>query len=125
MAEALFRKMTDNRHEVISAGIKLSGAEQPIEELGSIIDNLNIVMKEEGLDISKNIRKQVTQEMINDAEKIILTVDERDLIPDNLRNNQKVVIWNVVDPKNQSLEFTRQIKDQIKDLIENFLKSLL
>ena len=69
------------------------------------------------ISISKNIRKQITKEMIDSFDKIILVMDNRDLIPDYLVDNPKVIRWDVLDPKGQSLEFTRQIKDQIKDLI--------
>lgn len=37
----------------------------------------------------------------------------RDPIPEYLINNKKIIKWDVVDPKDQSLEFTRDIRDQI------------
>ena len=121
MAEALFKKETNGTFEVFSAGTKLSGPEQPIIELGSVTDNVIIVMKEEGIDISNNIRNQVTKEMADTADKIILVTDENDPIPEFLANSAKVTKWNVLDPKNQSLEFTRKTRDQIKSLIQKFL----
>jgi arsenate reductase (thioredoxin) len=124
MAEALFKKMADDSFEVISAGIKLSGPEQPIGELSPAIDEVLAVMSEEGIDVSGNIRRQVTEEMANSASKIVLVVDECDPVPDYLVDNQKVVKWDVLDPKGQSLEFTRNVKDQIKDLVKDFVINL-
>jgi len=126
MAEALFNKEANGEIEAISAGTKLSGPEQPIEE---IVPNVNIgdvieVMREEGLDISKNIRKQLTKEMADSADKIILTIDERDQIPNYLIGNPKVIKWHVIDPKGQSLEFTRKSRDQIKGLIKSLIKDI-
>lgn len=123
IAESLFKKMTDDSFEVISAGTKLSGPEQPIGELSPAIDNVLTVMNEDGIDISKNIRHQVTELMANSSDKIILVVDEYDPIPDYLVDNPKVIRWSVPDPKNQSLEFTRNVRNQIKNLIEDFLNN--
>lgn len=122
MAEALLKKSVDDSYEVISAGTQLSGPEQPIGELSPAIDNVIEVMREEGVDISGNIRNQVTKEMADSADKIVLVVDERDPIPEYLVNNPKVIKWDVLDPKGQSLEFTREVRDQIKGLIKDFLK---
>ncbi len=114
--------------KVLSAGTLLSGPEQAIGELTPAIDNVVDVMKEVGVDVSKNFRTQITEEMANDADRIILVVDERDPIPDYLVNNPKVEKWDVLDPKGQSLEFTRQVRDQInifvKDLVAGLQKDL-
>ena len=124
MAEALLKKIAGNSFDVFSAGTQLSGPEQPIGELSPAIDNVIEVMKEEGVDISGSLRRQVTKEMADDADRIVLVVDERDPIPAYLINNSKVVTWNVLDPKGQSLEFTRQARDQIKALVEDFMANL-
>ncbi len=122
MAEALFKKVAGSSFEVTSAGTKLSGPEQPIGELTPAIDNVIEVMREEGVDVSKNIRKQVTQKMASDADKVVLVVDERDPIPEYLINNPKVIKWDVIDPKGQSLEFTQRVREQIRELIKDFLQ---
>lgn len=128
MAEALLKKEAGESFEVFSAGTKLSGPEQPIDELAPATNEVIEVMKEIDIDISKNIRNQVTEDMANSADKIILVVDENDSIPDYLINNTKVLRWNVLDPKGQSLEFTRKIRDQIfvhvKELIQDIGKTV-
>lgn len=118
MAEALFRKKFANKHEVFSAGTKAS-AERPLGELSPAIDNVLAIMNEEGIDMSKNVSKQITEDMANMADKIILVVDDRDPIPDYLIDNPKVTKWNVLDPKGQDLEFTRETREQIKRLIDS------
>lgn len=117
IAEVLARSILGEKYEVISAGTKLSGPEQPIGELSPATDNVIQVMKEEGFDVTGNIRKSVTKEIADGADKIILVVDDNDPIPEYLTNNSKVIKWDVLDPKGQSLEFTRDIKDQIKNKI--------
>lgn len=122
MAEELLNKIASGVFEITSAGTKLSGPEQPIGELGPVLDNVLAVMNEEGIDMSKNIRNQVTPEMADDADKIIMIIDDRDPVPDYLMDNPKVIRWDVLDPKGQSLEFTRDVKNQIKNLVEKFAK---
>ncbi len=122
MAEELLNKIAPGSFEVVSAGTKLSGPEQPIGELGPIMDNVLAVMNEEGIDMSNNIRNQVTPEMADNADKIIMIIDDLDPVPDYLLNNAKIERWDVLDPKGQSLEFTRDVKNQIKDLVESFVK---
>lgn len=124
MAEALMIKMSDGKYNVQSAGIKLSGPEQPIGELAPAINDVLEVMNEEGIDVSQKIRNQVTEEMVEDAHKIILVVDDSDPIPEYLENNPKVTRWNVLDPKGQTLEFNRKVKDQIKEKVKNLIEEL-
>jgi len=120
MAEALFRKMTNGKYEVYSAGTKLSGPEQKLKELSGA-ETLIACMKEEGIDVSENIRKQMTESMAADADKIILVVDETDPVPDYLLNNDKVTKWIILDPKGTDLDFHRKVRDQIKDNIRSLL----
>ena len=121
IAEALLKKVDSGRFEVSSAGTKLSGPEQPIGELMPAIKEVLDVMNEVGIDVSHNIRRQVTEEMANDADKIILVVDDNDPIPDYLTDNSKVIRWDVLDPKGKDLEFTRNVRNQITDLIKLFV----
>ncbi len=117
MAEVLFKKYIKGDYNVLSAGTKLSGPEQPIGELGEILDNMIAVMKEEGADVSGNIRNQLTPEMVSWAGKIFMITDENDPIPDYLSDSSKVTHWELPDPKNTSLEFHREVRDKIKKLI--------
>lgn len=122
MAEELFKKIAP-QHHVFSAGTALSGPEQPIGELTGTEPVIE-VMKEIGIDVSNNIRNQVTKEMAASADKIVLVVDDKDPIPDYLENNNKVIRFDVLDPKGQSLEFTRNVRDQIWEKMEELVKML-
>ncbi len=117
MAEALFKKQFGDKYEVISAGTKISGPEEPIGNLTPAINEVLEVMKKEGLDISQSIRKQVTEEMVNDSDIIIAILEDEEL-PEYLLNSQKILLrWHVTDPKGKDLDDTRKIKDEIKELI--------
>ncbi|MBP6975062.1 MAG: hypothetical protein KBB54_03945 [Candidatus Pacebacteria bacterium] len=118
MAEGLLKKHNPNLN-VSSAGTKLSGPEQKLIDLMPAISEVLQVMKEVDIDVSDNIRKQVTEEMVDKADRIIMVIDERDPVPEYLINNPKVITWNVLDPKGQSLEFTRNTRKQIDALIKS------
>lgn len=117
MAEVLFKKYIKGDYNVLSAGTKLSGPEQPISELGEITNNMIASMKEEGIDVAGNIRNQLTPEMVAWADKIFVITDENDLIPEYLSDSPKVTHWELPDPKSTSLEFHREVRDKIKKLI--------
>ena len=117
IAEGLFRKLHPDI-EVVSAGTALSGPEQPIGELIPGIQEVLDVMQEEGVDVSGYARKQLTEEMVHEADKVIVIMEDAAPLPEYLKESSKVVCWSVPDPKGKDLEFTRGVKDQIKGLIK-------
>lgn len=122
IAEVLLKNRSGNSFTVTSAGTKLSGPEEPLENLRPALNEVLEVMREINIDISQNIRKQITEEMVQDADKIILVVDENDPIPDFLKNSPKIVAnWHVLDPKGKDLDFTRNVRNQISDLVDQFV----
>jgi protein-tyrosine-phosphatase len=75
--------------------------------------NIINVMKEHDVDISNNIRTQVTEDIVNDYDKVVV-MTEPETIPDWLRANQKTEIWTITDAKDQNIEKTREIAAAIK-----------
>ncbi|MEF8847433.1 MAG: low molecular weight phosphatase family protein [Candidatus Paceibacterota bacterium] len=122
IAEAFCEQYTEGAIQATSAGTKLSRGEQTIEEFGSVVDNLITVMKEEEIDISKNMCKEVSREMANGADKIVLIVDDEDPVPDYLAESSKTVRWDIPDPKGKSLKFHREVRDKIKEGVKELLK---
>lgn len=124
MAEFLLKDMIkkglfiDGNIEVISAGTKLSGPEEEIGNLVPAIQEVLDVMNEEGIDVSKAIRNQVTEEMVNGSDKVIAILEDEEL-PEYLLNSPKLTRWYVTDPKGKDLNETRAIKDEIKEKIMN------
>lgn len=120
IAEALFRKKFNEKFKVVSAGTHISGKEQPIGELMPQIQEVLDVMKEEGIDVSMAIRKQLTENMVNDADKVVAITENIEELPDYLLNSQKLIRWYIPDPKGKDIEFTRNVKNNIKEHIEKF-----
>ncbi len=121
IAEFLFKKKCGDSCTVVSAGIQISGPEQPIGELMPQIKEVLDVMNEENIDISKAIRKQVTEKMVEEADKIVAIIEDSEMLPEYLLNSPKLVRWNIPDPKGKDLEFTRNVKDKIKDLLDTLI----
>ena len=56
--------------------------------------------------------------MVEDADKIVVILEETEPLPDYILNSNKYVRWNIPDPKGQDLETTRKIKNEIKKQID-------
>lgn len=122
MARGLFDKISNQKSE--SAGAKVSEENKKIK-LGQFNEAENVlkVMKEEGIDLSPREIKQVTPEMITLFDKIIVLTSKEDL-PNFVSESKKIVYWDIPNPRGYDLENTRKTKDQIKKLIEIFVKKL-
>ncbi len=78
------------------------------------------VMEEEGLDISRQWRTQITPDLVDAADKVIVMAG-RDTWPDFLVEGGKVEFWEIQDGVNQPKDFAREIRDQIKAKVEQLV----
>ncbi len=120
IAAALFSKYSGSK--AFSAGTVVSGKEgQALREI-PLAEPVIRFMKEEGIDISNNTRTQLTPEMIERFDKIIVMA-EPETVPEYLsRNKKKVEFWNIEDPKGMDDEGYRRIISRIKSRIKLLLK---
>lgn len=80
------------------------------------------VMKEIGYDMSHAIRKFVTREMVNEADKII-SFKALDELPEYVQARKAdIEVWDVSDPRHQSIEFHRRIRDDIKERVVKLIQ---
>lgn len=70
--------------------------------------------------MSTAIRKQLTEQMVNDADKVVVIMEETEDLPDYLSQSTKMERWSIADPKGKDLEFTRKVKNEIKEKIEKW-----
>jgi len=118
MAENLFDKYKEGDFNLVSAGTKLSKPEKKtLKSLLPGTENVITAMKEEGVDLSDAKRRKVTKKMVNRADMVFLVVGDDDPVPDYVSQSQKVVRWDVPDPKGESLDFTRKVRDIIKEKV--------
>nr|MCS5657579.1 low molecular weight phosphatase family protein [Dehalococcoidia bacterium] len=96
VAEALFNQLS--REPAISAGTvadaiveRTKPASRRLKDGGS---SAITYMNEQGVDISESLRDQLTPEMVQEADKVVVMADD-DNWPNYLRNSDKVVVWTI------------------------------
>ena len=114
MAEAFFRKFTENRFNVISAGTT------PSKELNPIVVQ---VMKEIGIDMNNQNPKMLSESMISNSFKTVnMGCMDKESCPTLFEKD--VIEWNISDPKEKTIEQIREIRDQIKTEVLNLIATM-
>ena len=84
------------------------------------------VMRERGIDVSGNLPKSLTPEMINNATLVVTmgcSVEEVCPKPMLAQMQKKLVDWALKDPKDQPIEIVREIRDEIERRISQLKSS--
>lgn len=114
IAEGFFKKYVTSSYQSISAGTK------PVSEINPLAIE---VMKEVGVDISKQTPKIISEEMITQSTKIVnMGCMDKESCPALFLNN--VIDWAIPDPKGKSIDEVRKIRDQIEAKVIEFVKNL-
>ena len=114
MAEAFFRKFTENRFNVISAGTSPSKELNPIDVQ---------VMKEIGIDMNSQNPKMLSESMISNSFKTVnMGCMDKESCPGLFVKD--VIDWNIPDPKEKTIEQIREIRDQIKSEVLNLIATI-
>jgi len=113
MAEGFFRKYLPKGFEPISAGTKPSNKVNPI-----VVQ----VMNEVGIDISKQIPKSISNDMIYNSKVVNMGCMDKESCPALFLEN--VDDWSIPDPKDKPIEQVREIRDQIEKKIIEFVSNL-
>lgn len=125
MAASLYNKITgtDNAY---SAGTYVGSVDVPegtvIERYFRAPDFFEI-MEENGMNIRKNITKKILPEMIDNANIVVSMVEEQ-FVPDFLRNNEKIVWWEVENPVFVTRNIAEKTYSQIKKMVEQLINSV-
>jgi arsenate reductase (thioredoxin) len=114
MAEGFFRKYAPEGYEPLSAGTK------PTSEVNPIAIQ---VMKEVGIDISKQRPKDMTEDMMRNSTKIVnMGCMDKDWCPTAFAPN--LVDWGIEDPKGKSIEKIREIRNEIEERVRGLIANL-
>ncbi len=62
--------------------------------------------------------------MVENADMIFL-MTKPDTVPEFLKNNEKVVYWNIEDPDGQTLDAHRKTRDKIGELVKTVVINIL
>ena len=81
-------------------------------------------MKDVGIDISNQKPKEMTEDMIRNATKIInMGCMDKDFCPTLFIHN--VVDWGIEDPKGKPIEKVKEIRDEIERRVKEIVQEIL
>jgi len=121
MAEGLLRHVGGTRYEVFSAGTKPVGMNPVAIE----------VMREEGIDISKQRSKSVAEFAGQEFATVITVCDNAAEECPVFPGAPQRVHWSLTDPaavsgtKEEKLEAFRQVRDELERRIQSFVNSVV
>ena len=112
MAAAYLSHLAGDRIEVRSSGT------MPKDQVNPAVVE---VMLEEGIDISGNVPKVLTDELVQDSDYVI-TMGCGDTCP--FYPGKTYLDWPLQDPAGQGVDFIRPIRDEIKGLVEGLIAQI-
>ncbi len=119
MAEALFSHF-NSEHIAFSAGtsVPIENENQLVSEIDTKLVN---AMTEEGIDVTKKVRNQLTPELVSNSDRIVslISIDE---LPEYLKNSNKLETWDVSGAVGDGQEFYNNLRDIIKSKVLDFIK---
>ena len=80
-----------------------------------------IAMKEEGVDLSEQKPKILTDEAV-EASDVVITMGCGDVCP--IYPGKRYLDWKLDDPAGQGIDAIRPIRDQIKSLVKELISTL-
>ncbi|MDH3677888.1 MAG: arsenate reductase ArsC [Nitrosopumilus sp.] len=114
MAEAFFRKYLPSGYEPISAGTKPALNVNP-----TVVQ----AMKEVGIDIDGNSPQNISQQMVEESEIAVnMGCMDKESCPALFLKGVKD--WQIQDPKGKTIEEVREIRDQIKQKVKEFIRAI-
>jgi arsenate reductase len=114
MAESIFNQLNPNGFHAISAGTR------PAKELNPLVVE---VLREIGIDLSANKPKQITPDMVAEADRIItMGCEASGFCPAKFL--PKVEDWDIEDPQGKSLSEVRSIRDAICQRVQALVQDL-
>jgi arsenate reductase (thioredoxin) len=114
IAEGFFRKYAPKGYATLSAGTK------PVSEINPLVLQ---VMKEVGIDISKQTSKDLTEDMLRNANTVVnMGCMDNNFCP--TLYIPKVIDWGLEDPKGKTIEKVREIRDEIERRVRELAAEL-
>jgi protein-tyrosine-phosphatase len=111
MAEAFLNRLAKGKAQALSAGTQPATAVNPL-----VIE----VIREVGIDISRNRPKALTFEMVEQTDRVItMGCGVESVCPAGFVETED---WNLEDPADKTLEQVRQIRDEIKKRVMKLLE---
>ena len=120
---------TVSRHESDSAGIavheRIAAMKIPSRKLKANLSQRSVeyVRREFGLDIAENERQQLTPEMVEKSD-LVIVIAEKEKWPGYLRQGGKVVFWDIQDAFGMEDDFAEDIYSQVQRRVEQLVAEI-
>src|SRR3954471_10596182 len=114
MSAALFERAAGGRHRALSAGSEA-------DPDGHVHPQVVAVMRELGIDLSGRRPQRLTTELAQQAD-VVVTMGCGDACP--YIPGKRYVDWDLPDPKGQSIEAVRALREEIERRIAGLLSEL-
>lgn len=106
-----------------SAGTKVDAPGEQLHQQPVAKTIIEVMLREYGIDMSANTRKQVSPEML-DGYKAVVVMAEPEHTPEWLAEHPQARIWEVEDPKDKSEEKTAEIVALIRGKVLDLASEL-
>lgn len=122
MAAAFFNAQAPAGWRAVSAGTDVKTEDGTADADGGMLKETPATayifpcMEECGIDMSGNLRHQVTPDMVDGADTVIALVP-KETCPDFMQNSPKTAYWNVEDVREPTPEEFKKVRDRIRPLV--------
>ncbi len=113
MAAAYLKELSKGKVEVLSAG------SEPADRINPVAVQ---AMAEEGIDIAGNSPKVLTTEAVRESD-VVITMGCGDACP--FFPGKRYEDWELTDPAGKDIAVVRQVRDDIKQRVEQLLSEIL
>jgi arsenate reductase len=111
IAERLLRRQAGGRHAARSAGSNPGASAHP-----QVVEALSEI----GIDVSDHVPRKLDDEAIAWADVVVATCDDAcPVVP-----GKRYIAWNLPDPKHETLERVRELRDDIDSRVHDLLTEL-
>jgi len=95
------------------------------EPAGEVSRKAIEVMREKGIDISREKPKLLTLEMVSGARRVVtMGCLSRESCPAFLAGSAKLTDWSLEDPKGKDIEVYRRVRDEIEKRVKKLIKEV-
>lgn len=120
MAMELFNQLHPDGAE--SAGTHVDQPGQKLKDR-STAQSAIAAMRELGVDMSQNVRRQLEPEMLDNYERVIVLAETKS-IPSYLNSYPGAEFWHIEDSRVQPLGETRKIRDKLQHRVTDLAERL-
>jgi protein-tyrosine-phosphatase len=127
IAEAYFK--TISRHDCDSAGIAVNDliAENnlPGRKLKDvpIQRSIEYIKREFGVDLGEKERQQLIPHMLESAD-IVIVIAEEERCPDYLKQDSRVMFWDIPDPFGETDSFANDVYNQVQQRVKQLVAEI-